>query len=259
MISSIYLCVNPEKDQGADVVDALSSDVTKAGLSLVDVPSEADAIISIGGDGTFLFASHQAVEYNVPVLGINLGRYGFLPSYGPDETAKAIAHLTDPNHPLSRTSLNLVKSQGVDTRVINEAVIERRRVDRAIRLEVALARDGDPFPETFTTFVCDGAIISTPLGSTAYASSVGGPVVAQGLKGMVLTFAALHHPRIPPLVCENSSRIVVIPQEDSILTCDGKCIMELDAGTIVEVTGSDRELTICEDQPSILERVVRSS
>ena len=257
MISSVYLCVNPEKDQGRDVVEVISDAARSEGMTITDVASDADAIISIGGDGTFLYASHLAVENSIPVAGINLGRFGFLPSYAPDDVQLVIEHLQMDAH-FSSTPVISAISNGVTTTVVNEVVIERKRVDRAIRLDVAICQTGQSPGDVFTTFVCDGIIVATPMGSTAYASSVGGPVVTQGVNGKVLTFAALHHPKIAPIVCDDTQSIFIRPQDESILACDGKCIMELEIGTMVEVVTSTKTLYICEDHPSILQRLTRS-
>lgn len=256
MTFSIYLCINSEKSEANTVVETITSQASELDIVILKTPSKAEAIISIGGDGTYLYASHLAIENQIPLAGINLGRFGFLPSFATSETKKVLEYLKQGKTHLVQKSLISVQCLDTETVVANEVVIERARADRAVRLEVGIAPLGED-PQSFVTFVCDGLIVATPMGSTAYASSAGGPILADELRAMVMTFVALHHPKIAPIVFDPEKHVVVKTQEEAILSCDGKCIMELEANTVIDVGASRKTLTVCEIQPSILVRATR--
>ncbi len=256
MISSIYLSINYEKSQKDLVAQRVIDEAESRSILVTKNPKDAEAIISIGGDGTFLFSSHQALEYEKIVTGINLGRYGFLPSFGENEIKEMFDALSTDEF-ISEKSLLKVSTQGNETTVINEVVIERSRSDRAVRLEVKVFDEEND--DIADVFVADGIIVATPTGSTAYSSSAGGPVLVDSTNSMVLNFVALHHPKIPPIVLGRDKKILIRNQEEAILACDGKCLLELDQGSEVLVSFSSKKLKVCENHPSILKRLLDKS
>ena len=124
MIESLYLCLNVEKEDAEKIARDISSNVSRYGMNVVDDASDADCVVSIGGDGTFLFATRLALEHDIPLAGINLGRFGFLPSFPPDNIDVLLAGLNtiEPN---IRCVLDIDASFG-KFYAINEFVIERK-------------------------------------------------------------------------------------------------------------------------------------
>jgi NAD+ kinase len=253
-MKSIYLCINPDKADASHIAEEIKSVASKSEVTVVDTPQDSDVVISIGGDGTFLHASHLAIEYDKVVAGINLGRYGFLPTFEPTHIDELIADIINERNIYERSLVD-VKSGDTHTLVVNEVVVERRRVDRAIRLDLELTNTQTQ-SSSRSTFVCDGVIVATPIGSTAYSSSVGGPVLSQSARLMSIAFAALHHPKIAPFVVGEDSELRVRVQDESILSCDGKCIMDLEAQAEIFITISPKILRVCERKVGLIERLV---
>ncbi|MEI8051053.1 MAG: NAD(+)/NADH kinase, partial [Actinomycetes bacterium] len=150
----------------------------------------ADLVVSLGGDGTFLRAAAHAHRLDIPILGVNFGRVGYLLEVPPAEIHHAILEALDGNLALERRatlSVEVPGDRGVQRiQAINEVSIEKTTPGHVVRVETRI--DG----EQFLTFAADGVLVATPTGSTAYNLSAGGPVLAPGLDGFVLTSVAPH-------------------------------------------------------------------
>lgn len=146
---------------------------------------QADVAISMGGDGTFLETAHRVGSKEIPILGINMGRLGFLADFAPDEVEQALELIdAEALRCESRTVLQ-VEFEGGETQnypyALNEVAVLKHDISSMISIRVAI--DG----EHLTTYQADGLIINTPTGSTGYALSVGGPIMSpvSGTLGLV--------------------------------------------------------------------------
>jgi NAD+ kinase len=169
---------------------------------------DADLVVALGGDGTVLRAAHQLAGADVPVLGINLGRLGFLCGTGDVDPLVAVrAAIAGEGRREHRATLavdvTLGGRESGSHEALNEVFIGRGAGARAVDLEVAV--DG----ELLAHWVCDGVVLATPTGSTAYALSAGGPFVAPELRAMVLVPVAAHSLMARPLVLGPDARVTV--------------------------------------------------
>lgn len=187
---------------------------------------EADTVISVGGDGTFLRTANRVSPLNIPILGINTGSLGYLADVTPAEIPSAIMDLLSGNLvEEERTQLTVRTSCGTLNDAIyalNEIAILKAETASMITLHTSL---NDNF---LATYQSDGLIISTPTGSTAYNLSVGGPILAPQSQSFVLTPIAAHTLTMRPLVINDSSEISVKVESRSSsyrLSTDGKSVI----------------------------------
>lgn len=196
-----------------------------------------ELVLVLGGDGTFLRAAELAQAAGIPVLGINLGRIGFLAEAEADNLEDALARVVSRDYRIEeRMTLDIAIRVG--DRVVergwalNEASIENG--SRLGVLEVVLEVDDRPV----SAFGCDGVLIATPTGSTAYAFSAGGPVVWPELEAILVIPSNAHALFARPLVTSPESFIAVETDSgghDALVFCDGRRTMKLPAGGRVEV------------------------
>ena len=168
-----------------------------------EVPSDDDFLLSVGGDGTFLSAAVLAVQNEVPIVGVNLGRLGFLSENRPEDVAEAI--LSGDYTVENRTLLHADVVTGEDyidswPYALNEVTV-RRSGSAMIGVDVSV--DGIHLP----TYWADGLIISTSSGSTAYSLSVGGPIVLPESKVIIISPIAPHNMNVRPLVVPDTSKV----------------------------------------------------
>jgi len=169
--------------------------------------NHADMMFSIGGDGTILDTLPYVRDSGIPVLGINLGRLGFLSSIPKDEIREAIENIWKKNYFLEkRTLIQLVEPEGLFGELnfaLNDLTIYRNSSDSLLTVHVFL---DDKF---LNTYWGDGLIVSTPTGSTAYSLSVGGPIVAPGSENFVIAPIASHNLTVRPIVIQDSNKIKI--------------------------------------------------
>ena len=179
-----------------------------------------DLLLSLGGDGTLLRGARLTAERQVPILGVNLGRVGFLSSAGPDTLETALEAVAQKDfHLENRSTLesHIVDEQGEirpGTLALNDVVVHKAGVARVVHLRVLIDR------EEVGQYSADGIIVATPTGSTAYSLSAGGPVVMPGVEALVLTAICPHTLAVRPLVVSGDAEIdiaVVPPLSDEVL------------------------------------------
>ncbi len=174
-----------------DVAAELTEAAEKRGFTTTTVGLgrnvDVDVVVGIGGDGTLLEAAQVAHAGDMPVVGINLGTVGYLTEFEPDEIDLLLETLS--SRPLPERGRMTVQAATADGRIwhgINDVVLEKVLSQRVVRIAVIID------DEYFTTYRADGIIVATPLGSTAYSLSVGGPVLAPELEALVLSPVAPH-------------------------------------------------------------------
>ena len=166
-------------------------------------PEQCEAVLSVGGDGTLLRANALAVRCNLPLLGVNVGRVGFLTEVELDRLEEACARLANEEYTLE-TRMMLKASMGDRTDyALNDVVLSRGGYSRLIGVNAWV--DGD----RVGPFIADGLIVSTPTGSTGYSLSAGGPLVCPEVECMVLTPICAHSLQHRPVVTSATQTITV--------------------------------------------------
>ena len=159
---------------------------------------EADMVISIGGDGTFLKAASRVGSKNIPILGINTGRLGFLADISPDEMEQTFDEIYSHRYRIEERSVLQVRCGGKplfpEPFALNEIAVLKR--DSSSMISIHTSVNGAPL----NTYQADGLIIATPTGSTAYSLSVGGPIIVPQSKTIALTPVAPHSLNMRPIV-----------------------------------------------------------
>lgn len=188
-------------------------------------PLTLDAMVSLGGDGTMLRAARLLRGHRAPMLGINLGRLGFLTTCGADEMDRALERLAardydeDPRMTLDVAVLSDAGTRRAQWVALNDAVLHKGGFARLVRLRVTV--DG----ESIGTYAADGLAISSPTGSTAYSLSAGGPVVVPTLESILITAISAHALAIRPLVIPPTAEVRVYAEdipEELMVTVDGQ-------------------------------------
>jgi NAD+ kinase len=231
--------------QGAGVeVRMLGDEATEMGLTDVvlcggepDSAAGAELVVVLGGDGTILRAAELARNAGVPLLGVNLGRVGFLAEAEPEDLETTIEQVLDRAYAVEkRMTLDVDVVLGgavVDTGwALNECSVEKANRERM--LEVMVEIDGRPL----SRWGCDGVVASTPTGSTAYAFSAGGPVVWPTVEALLVVPISAHALFARPLVASPSSIVAmdILPTgSDAVVACDGRRTRTLPHGARVEV------------------------
>jgi NAD+ kinase len=196
-----------------------------------------ELLIVLGGDGTLLRGAEFARASGVPMLGVNLGRVGFLAEAERDDLDKVVDRVVSRAYEVEeRMTVDVVVHRNGDIVhtdwALNEAAVQKVSAERM--LEVVLEIDGRPV----TGFGCDGIVLSTPTGSTAYAFSAGGPVVWPEVEALLMVPISAHALFAKPLVTSPNSvlAVEVLPHiPPGVLWCDGRRTVELPAGARVEV------------------------
>ena len=232
-------------------------------LELGKDTQEADLELAVvlGGDGTILKAAELVRNSQTPLLGINLGHVGFLAESEKNEISSTIARVVAKDYLVTeRMTLDVaVKLDGQEvyrTWALNEATVEKSARERM--LEVVVEVDGRPL----SSFGCDGIVVSTPTGSTAYAFSGGGPVVWPSVDALLMVPLSAHALFARPLVISPNSLVAVEVLQRSagagVLWCDGRRSTELPVGARVEVRKSEKPVRLARlSQGPFTDRLVR--
>lgn len=198
-----------------------------------ELARRATAVLSIGGDGTMLGALRLVACHEVPVLGVNLGKLGFLIEIEPDELEMALDRLERGDYTVELHSALLVESDGVQMSGFNETAITRIPGEGIVHAQLRVGG------QSIGRMRGDGVVIATPMGSTAYSYASGGPVVSPGLDAVVVTPTASMFGISRPLVVSTAEPIHVSLLPDSgsaALEVDGALVQRLGPGAVVDVS-----------------------
>jgi NAD+ kinase len=194
------------------------------GLPALDDLDAIDAMITIGGDGTFLRGARVLAGREVPILGVNVGRLGFLTACGPNDLQQAVRRVATGDFiPDRRMTLEAtLRRTGDEDRswwALNDVVMHQGGKARVIRLKISVNE------EHVAAYAADGLIASTPTGSSAYSLSAGGPIVHPSFQSIILTPISPHTLSIRPLVLSPASEVTLEVQDDEseqLITVDGQ-------------------------------------
>jgi NAD+ kinase len=262
----VLLMVHPDRDATGEAAREVSGRFAKAGIRIRVIEHDVCALIDpeahgvgstctvvdpddnpadgvelvfvLGGDGTLLRAAELARPAGVPVLGVNLGRVGFLAEADSDALADTVQRVVDGDYQVEkRMTIDVtVTHDGEEvarTWALNEASVEKSTRERV--LDALIEVDGRPV----SAFGCDGVLCATPTGSTAYAFSAGGPIIWPDVQALLVVPSNAHAMFARPLVVSRDSVITVGIDPDgssAVLTCDGTRPIDLPPGARVRVT-----------------------
>ena len=207
-----------------------------------------DCIITLGGDGTLLRAARRLNGAATPILGVNLGRVGFLATANPNSLAAALDALVTKTYVIeSRLALvpELVRRDGKiepEPLALNDVVVHKGGVARVVRLRVTV--DGDEVGQ----YSADGIIVASPTGSTAYSLSAGGPIVLPTVDALVVTAICPHTLGVRPIVVPATAIVAVEPvppwPDRMLVSFDGQIGAPIGPGERLQVRRSERPVSL---------------
>ena len=215
------------------------------GMPGADIGAAIDVMVALGGDGTFLYGARLVADFDVPLLGLNLGSLGYLTPFASSEARTALIDVVEGRLSVEERMRLVVTLHRKDRppesqSALNEAVINQREVARLI--ELLATTNGD----TITSYKADGLILCTPTGSTAYNLSAAGPILSPDLEAIVLTPICPHTLSNRPLVVRADKGVAVTntSRYQGVVTVDGHWSREMGPGDKVEVRKSQRNLRL---------------
>jgi NAD+ kinase len=212
-----------------------------------ELGKQTDLIIVVGGDGTMLDVARNMAPFGVPLLGVNLGRLGFLTDISPAETVEKLGGVLAGDYQWEKRALlyTYVERDGqrINTsEALNDVVLHKWMGARMLEFDTYI--DGN----FINTTRADGLIVSTPTGSTGYALSGGGPIVHPSLNALVMVPICPHTMSHRPIVVDGNSRIELVvndtAQSDAQITCDGQINLGLRINDRVSICKSRYEVTL---------------
>ena len=201
---------------------------------------QLDLLIVLGGDGSMLRAARMAAGYDIPNLGLNMGRLGFLAEIDPADWPEKLPRVLSGDYWLEERLMLKASAWRRETWLgdhlaLNDVVVSRESLARVVHLRTQI--DGNDL----TTYIADGLIVSTPTGSTAYALAAGGPILPPDLRNILVIPIAPHLTLDRAIVLSEGSMIRVYVRTDhkAILTVDGQFAVELQDGDRIDASTSE--------------------
>ncbi len=267
----IGFAFNPTKPAAIELRDRALEWCTKAGCSawalesgdtprLIDQLPSADCLVVLGGDGTFLRAARALARVDVPVLGVNSGRVGFLSKIEPDGLEHALGDLVRGDYaiePRMMLEARLARHAHSDSpsplpgegslAALNDAAIVRGGEARVLHLDVSVD------DSHLATYVADGVVVATPTGSTAYSFSAGGPILDPTARNLIVTPVAAYLSSIRSVVVGPSHVVCVrlVDGPPAIVSIDGRDDYPLEVGDSVEIRALERPLRLVEPRNAL--------
>ncbi|MBR6702672.1 MAG: NAD(+)/NADH kinase [Clostridia bacterium] len=254
----VTIIPNFTRDKALDITEKICAELDRIGIEYCIPPGyrsgnsapdsqpentdrlikDSDAVIAVGGDGAIIHAAKEAVKHSKPILGINAGRLAFMAGLENDELDK-LSCLIDGNYAIDRrlmlkTTLTNGVTQSFDF-ALNDCYITNNHKQRMSNMQVFLNS------EKINDYVCDGIIISTPTGSTAYSLSAGGPVIDPQLESILLTPVCPHTLFNRSIIFKPSDRLSIKSAEGEKLfySNDGNEPKSFDGNHIIEISSAD--------------------
>lgn len=240
--------------------ELLQNDEIK-GLHIERLPEYCDLLIAVGGDGTFLAAARVAADFEIPLVGVNLGRLGFLVDISPEQLTSRLEQILDGHYKTERRCLlnaSIFRDEAEIHRqtAVNEVVVHRWVTPSMI--EIVTSIDG----VYLNTQRSDGLIVATPTGSTAYSLSAGGPILHPSLSALVLVPLNPHTLSNRPIVIDDSSEIAICfsqtRQINALVTCDHLEIPDVLIGDKIVIRKADKVIKILHPEDHDFFHILRS-
>ncbi len=235
-------------------VEVLVSEASPGGESAgaVRIPEEeigprADLVIAVGGDGTLLYAARLVARHGVPLLGVNRGRLGFLTDVMPQDMLASVdmalrGALETDERPMLAALLHSTDAQVARALALNDVVMQKHDTGRTLDFETRIDQ------RYVNTHDGDGIIVASATGSTAYALSCGGPIIAPHLDALVIAPICAHTLSDRPIVVPSCSVIEVMllerPDTQAQVTCDGMALGALMPGERLEIRSASERVTL---------------
>ena len=251
MIKKVLIIANSSKLESGREAERIIDYLDKRSISAavastesfsdsVNVPVDTDLVITLGGDGTVLYAARAVHEMGIPILPVNLGTFGYITEISRDEWMEAFDHYFRTGDNLSRRLMLRITVIRGGKRVwhasaLNEAVVTSSGITKVVTLGLSL--DSTPLG----SFKGDGMIVATPTGSTGYSLAAGGPIIDSEMSAVIITPICPFTLSNRPLV--TSGRIVSLDvkegqRTDLVLTADGQLLFDLEEGDRIIVEKS---------------------
>ena len=221
------------------------------------ISTKPDLVVVIGGDGSILAASHRLGNRRVPILGVNVGKVGFLAAVPPHRLSHVIEELFAGKYRLENRSMMAFTIRRADQEVfsshfLNELVVQRLPEETMMSIELVDER------RQVCNYVGDGLIVSTSTGSTAYNLSAGGPILAPSLDALVLQPLAPYTLAMRPLVVRNDRHFILRVASPGTLNCDGHLQGKLQENDKIKLSPSKRSLKLIVDSENRFYERLRS-
>ncbi|MFG0245462.1 MAG: NAD(+)/NADH kinase [Phycisphaerales bacterium JB052] len=256
MKRSVVLITNRNKPRAMEALEEVRTLIEEHGLLLCELhsddedglpdPKDVDLVVALGGDGTILSAARKCLTLDAPLLGVNTGKVGFMAGFELDRFRQNAQNLLSsgelhvqpftPLHGVVRDAKGEPRFSGF---ALNEFVVSAGPPFRMITLDISVDKQVGPKVSG------DGLIVSTPLGSTAYNVSAGGPIVAPNVDAMIVTPIAAHSLSFRPIVIRSSAQVTIrvdsvnsVERQGTTLIADGQLNHRLQEGDTLEVSAA---------------------
>ena len=238
----------------------------RADFSGADTPfpvSEYDCVITLGGDGTVLYASRRCAESGKPVLPVNLGKFGFIAGIQPENWQSALEDFFAGKIPRVERSLikaevmrSAVKKTVYEGTALNDVVLSASQAAKTVQVEAGTA------DAAFGIFKADAVIAATSTGSTAYSAAAGGPIVDPALDALILNTVSAFSLSNRPLVLPGDAELIitVLPSrsEGCILSFDGQVHIPVETGDTIRIKKAERKVSLAGCDSSVFYSALRS-
>lgn len=254
-MKSVYVLMHDQKPNIEEIAATVAEKLHKAGIRVCAEPwlfermrhagmqvfdscesSGCEAILSVGGDGTLLRANSLSMQLDLPLLGVNIGRVGFLAELEMDQLEKAFEKLAGDEYTIQERMMLKLSLGDQTAYALNDVVVSRGGYARLIGMDAYVDQD------LVGHFIADGLIVSTPTGSTGYSLSAGGPIICPEVECMLLTPVCAHSLQHRPVVTSASQTVVIRLTEavQAMVSVDGQEIFTLHANQALTVTRASR-------------------
>ena len=264
-VRRIGFAYNPTSDAAVELRERAAAWADARGLTEWSSPAAdhdalhrelpgTDVLVVLGGDGTFLRAAHAVIADDVPLLGINVGKVGFLSKVEAKDIDGVLAKLVEGRYEIEpRMALEGRILRGGSTPVgdrllaLNDVVVARGSLARVVRLDTSI--DGTHL----ASFIADGLVVASPTGSTGYSFSAGGPILGPTARNLVVTPIAGYLTTIRSVVVGPTAvvRCRVVDAHEALVSVDGREDIPLAVGDVVEVRAIERPVRLVEPEGSL--------
>ena len=250
-MKSVYVLMHDQKENIQEIASVIVQKLNTVGIKAAaepwlyarmtdlfqsDQPDGCEAILAVGGDGTLLRANALSMSLDLPLLGINVGRVGFLAELEMDQISAAFEKLANDEYTIHERMMLKVTLDGHSTYALNDAVVSRGGYARLISMNAYVNDD------LVGSFLADGVIVSTPTGSTGYSLSAGGPIVCPDVECMLLTPVCAHSLQHRPVITAASQNVVIKLTDDvkALVSVDGQAQFELTSSQQLQITKAEK-------------------
>ena len=254
-MKSVYVLMHDQKPNIEEIASVIADKLHKAGIRAAaepwlykrmknsgtqifdaDTPEGCEAILSVGGDGTLLRANTLSMQLDLPLLGVNVGRVGFLAELEMDQLEKAFEKLANDDYSLQERMMLKIALDGRRSYALNDVVVSRGGYARLIGMDAFVDKD------LVGHFIADGLIVSTPTGSTGYSLSAGGPIICPEVECMLLTPVCAHSLQHRPVITSAAQTVSIrlVDASQAMVSVDGQENFTLMAGQTLTVTRASR-------------------